>query len=318
MTFARKMPVDRDEAHSAEKPPATLVIGRSYDGRQLPFALDRPFDLLGGDRLGPDDVAASLPFDWIDGMAATVAEACRRQVASDRCWFQLPPTALVGKPGVGRTHVARQLARAAGVPFVRFDVSELTLGHRCRAPDTPRLAAPILAMAAANCANPIVLVEGVDGSSPDACALLSTMIDRQTSRRWMCESLGAAFDVSCVSWLVATGDMEALHPSLHGRLDILPIEISSVPDDRSVRALGILLEAMADLDIDAGAVSHAMAPMITHAGWSALADHSAAAIYRAASDFLRNAVDDGARPDRPRVEDDARVQFHHRGEYHER
>ena len=248
---SRPTPVGGDEPGRGQ---AFKVVARSFSGKVPPYGLDQPLVLIGGDHLGPAALASRLALDWTPDLLDVVAETCSRQAAADEPWLTLPPLNLMGGPGAGRTHLARQIARHVGLPCVSMDVSGPLGADRLRrerrSPDVSLPPLPILAMAASGCANPIVLVTGVDHATDQTLDLLAPMIDPGSSARWVDEALGMTVDLSHVSWLVATAS-DPLNWSFGEMLRPVQVARPSLLGAAGfgVLAVSILREVLADLDL---------------------------------------------------------------------
>lgn len=231
---------------------ARMVVARSFSNVPLPLGLDAPLELRGGGNLSPSALALQLPLYWVPDVIARVAAACRRQSIEGRRWFAMPPVALSGPDGLGRTHIARTIARQAGVPFASFDIG----GPRGadpmmswnRSPDIPMPSSAVLAMAASRCANPLILVTGVDDATPEAAEALASMIARESTTRWVDEGLEAVVDLGQVSWLIQTADATNLPPSFPADMHVVRLDR---PDQgqASLLALSLLAEVAADLQL---------------------------------------------------------------------
>ena len=233
----------------------TTVVARSFGGGAVPLGLDRPLELRGGDRISPCGVPSALPLDWHPELLGIVASACRERVLMEEPWFTLPPLALDGEHGVGRTHVARQIARHAGLPFLSVDVSgswgEEHSGSGRQHSDVCLPPPVIVAMAATGCANPVVLLEGADYASEACSVLLASMIDPRSSTRWVDEGMRAVIDLSHVNWLVSTDDADSLHPSLRSALETVELRTVAGGDTErfDLLAVSLLSEVMHDLGV---------------------------------------------------------------------
>ena len=233
-----------------------MTTAQGFAAGPLPFGLDRPLELRGGGVLGPDRLVAGIPLDWQPDLLSFVAAACRRQTQADRPWLSMPPVALLGPEGSGRTHAARTIARHAGLPFLAIDVAHRTAGDRpLDYADAARCGLtlptlPVLALAATRCANPLVLVTGVDLAGEDALGQLSAMIDPVTAGRWVEQGIRATIDLGQVSWMLSASTDQRLPPALSAavsRVAVNPPAHGSV--ERRIMAASVLAEVMADLGI---------------------------------------------------------------------
>jgi hypothetical protein len=165
----------------------------------------------------------------------------------------MPPAALDGVPGAGRRMVARRIARCAGLPFVAIDVAGPAGASRLRRvsspPDVVQPSPVVLAMALSRCANPVVLIEGVDDAGHDALGMVKAMVDPVSGRRWSEDALEAVVDLGHVNWLVQSS--AALGPprplSFLKRLTV-PADAEF---DHELNRLTLISELVDDLGLDA-------------------------------------------------------------------
>lgn len=202
-------------ADGGQRSAPSMIFARSLSGRPLAPGSDLALELRGGDRLG--GILADLDIDWEPGFMGAVSGACADQRLRGLDWFTMPPILLGGPEGAGRTHVARSLARAAGVPHIMFDATTWMFTWRCAGPDVP-LPLPIsTAMIASGCANPVVSVTGLERASMGMIDLLARLVDPSSNCRFVDEGLGAVIDYGAVTWIVQGSETPSNLPLLaHG------------------------------------------------------------------------------------------------------
>lgn len=230
-------------------PSPSMIIARSYGRQPLPLGLDRPLRLQGGDAQGAD-LIIDLPLDWVDGLASLIGNACKAQLKAKRNWFSLPSFALECRLRGDALHVGRLLAERTDVPLVELDLASAS-------PDTANLPAwesilppkLILAMAAFNCANPIVVVTGQTEAHPRACEALATMLDPHTATTWHHQPMEAVFDLSAITWIVEVANRHDLHSSLYSLLDKLHCKSEEHETFEIIRRVSLTLAAMAECKI---------------------------------------------------------------------
>lgn len=213
------------------------------------FGSDGAFELRGGDRLGPTGVAFDLAMDWHPQLMRAVEKACEDQRILGRDWFTMPPTLLSGPTGVGRTHIARRLATAAGVPHVEFDLADPRIGRHEAAPDVRMPMAPFVAMSVSRCANPVVSVVNVDRAGPVGLSLLQRLVDPRAHGRVVVSALAAQFDLSQVTWLVQSSAADGLPDRLRDLLVEVEMEDTEIDDTVFVK-IDLLAEVVADFALD--------------------------------------------------------------------
>lgn len=237
--------------------PATpaMIVGRAFDDRAVPLGLDQPFALLGGDRLGPAGIPFLVMHEHQPNFLRWVESSCQAQLAAERPWFGAPPLILTGPQGAGRTHAARWLARTAGVPHAIVNLTDPLIAANfaaSRSVNETLWASPItIAMAASQCANPIVTVLGADQVSDDVSAGLAAMMDPDLCRAWAEDQLQTYVDLGEVTWIVQCDEPGKLPRAIRRGASLVHLMDAPHGDDH-VLALSIALEVMGDLGVDPG------------------------------------------------------------------
>lgn len=223
----------------------TMEIASGFSTRTVPLGLDGGFELRGGDRLGPNGIACDLAMDWHPALMRLVEAACDDQRVRGRPWFTMPPTLLSGPAGVGRTHIARRISAAAGVPHLVMDVRDHDSAMRRHAPDVPMPITPVVGMALTRCANPVVSVVNVDGADQEELAHIARLLDVRQNGRFVEPGLGATLDLSQVTWLVQSSAPDALRDRLRDVL--LEVRLEEPEDmDATFLVIDLIAEVIAD------------------------------------------------------------------------
>ncbi len=144
---------------------------------------------------------------------------------------------LVGRPGVGKTKVAKEYAHALGREFRKIDLGALSdpqqlLGFHA----TYQRSGPgniISAVASCETSNPVILLDEIDktgntrGSVHD---VFLSLLDPDNNGLFIDAFLDVPYDLSGVTWIATANSLAPIPPALLDRLKVL--EISGYTDDQ--------------------------------------------------------------------------------------
>lgn len=253
MTAARRlgMAASAADLETPACPPGEAVVALPYGVNGSALGLDRPVALRGGDASSLRRLRQLLRCFSDARLSALVAEAVDRAASDAMEGFVMRPALLTGECGAGRTHVARRLAHAAGVPHVLWDLRPAskwrTLRPQPRGPDLALPILPVLAIAAARCANVVISVVGADAVGEVKQLELAWMIDPRNAARCSEDAIEAFVDLRHVSWIVQH-DGGALSPSLMKLLSPAHLECATGVA-AEMHAAEVLAEACLDENV---------------------------------------------------------------------
>ena len=177
------------------------------------------------------ELVASMP-----GMQPVIERICdefwlRRR--SGNSVFSLRPILLVGPPGIGKTYFAQVLARMMHIPLQSFSAGgsadARTLLGTARGYHSAQPSLPVLAMAQARAANPMLLVDEIDKASDDRRngsvkdALLA-FLEPASLRRYYDEFAQVEIDLSHIVWILTANSTHDLPTTLRSRLMIIELQ----------------------------------------------------------------------------------------------
>jgi ATP-dependent Lon protease len=217
----------------------TMLTMASRNGgwRTLPWAKrENPFSA------GPswaayrnfEEVRRSLALQW----------TCAAR-AKDPGKAMIQPMLLVGKPGVGKTHFARGLSSAMGVPFqvfsagVAHEAFQLSGSDQGYTNSKPGIVFSMLTHGES--AAPILVVDEVDKINPDSSGqhnspinALLDLTDVGTAARWFDNHVNMTMDASRLVVIMTANDPDAVPEALRSRLNHFDIE---APDAEQIRLI---------------------------------------------------------------------------------
>lgn len=168
---------------------------------------------------------------------------------------RLRPTLLVGRPGSGKTSLAREIGTALGLHTTVYpcaSVSDNSFGGTPAQWGTRRASTPLEAIRAANLANPVLVLDeiektGTGGHHGSLLTSLLPMLERHTASQYFEVGIERPADLSYVGFLATANSLDGVPAPLRDRFRVIEMP------DASPEHLGDLARRIvADIAIDAG------------------------------------------------------------------
>ncbi|NTV73785.1 MAG: endopeptidase La, partial [Holophaga sp.] len=254
--------VDRLEGMPPQSAEAT--VSRTY----IDWLLALPWSKLADDHLDLEEAERILDEDHagLEKVKARILEylAVMRRLRDRNAEAPLrgPILCLVGPPGVGKTSLARSIARALNRPFLRFslggvrDEAEIRGHRRTYIGSMPGRIISLLKKGGVR--NPLMLLDEIDkmGSDwrGDPSSALLEVLDPEQNPTFQDHYLDVGFDLSQVLFLTTANVRHQIPQPLEDRLEVLELSSYTLGEKKAIAHAHLVPKAldrhgMADLGI---------------------------------------------------------------------
>ncbi len=224
----------------AEKRPTLTVVaspiqtGKGFDATDVKRwkALEKPTPLAMLPNPVSVETALIAEFPYMRPPIDRIGDDLRLAQATGLRSLRLRPLLLVGPPGVGKSRFGRRLAEVCGVPFTMIGAGgsgdNRSIAGTSRGWGSAEPSRILGVMLEHGVANPLIMVDEIDkaATSRHNGRLVDTllgMLERETAVRFNDECLGAACDVSWVSWILTANQLESVPAPLLDRLSVVEV-----------------------------------------------------------------------------------------------
>ena len=173
----------------------------------------------------------------------------KRQLAlcqDSRDALEITPMLLLGPPGIGKTHFAREIAQLLGTGLGFISMSSLTAGWVLSGASSQwkgaRPGKVFETLVDGSYANPVMVVDEIDKArgehAYDPLGALYSLLEIDTAGAFTDEFAEVAIDASQVIWVATTNDERAIPEPILNRMNVFEIE---APDANAARAIALRL-----------------------------------------------------------------------------
>ncbi len=178
-----------------------------------------------------------------------VLDDVKRQLAlcqDSRDALEITPMLLLGPPGIGKTHFAREIAQLLGTGLGFISMSSLTAGWVLSGASSQwkgaRPGKVFETLVEGAYANPVMVVDEIDKArgehAYDPLGALYSLLEHDTAQAFTDEFAEVAIDASQVIWVATANDERAIPEPILNRMNVYEVQ---APDADAARAIALRL-----------------------------------------------------------------------------
>ena len=178
-----------------------------------------------------------------------VLDDLRRQLAlchDSRDALEITPMLLLGPPGVGKTHFAREVAQLLGTGLGFISMSSLTAGWVLSGASSQwkgaRPGKVFETLVDGQYANPVMVVDEIDKArgehAYDPLGALYSLLEHDTAGAFTDEFAEVAIDASQLIWVATANDERAIPEPILNRMNVFEVQ---APDADAARTIAMRL-----------------------------------------------------------------------------
>lgn len=176
-----------------------------------------------------------------------VLDDVKRQLAlasGSRDALEITPMLLLGPPGIGKTHFAREVAQLLGTGMNFVSMSSLTAGWILSGASSQwkgaRPGKVFEALVDGAYANPVVVVDEIDKARAeqayDPLGALYSLLEEETALQFTDEFAEVPIDASQVIWVATANDARAIPEPILNRMNVFEVQ---APDAQAARQIAL-------------------------------------------------------------------------------